>query len=182
MRAVMHAALGRSAADVFSGRSQRPVINLSASDANTAGSGAVCGSGHIQHAHQRSATDFHRSPARSRSSRRSFSRTTSAVSSLVSASQRRSTTAARATARGRRLRRGHVRVRFGGRRARGPAAVSRCPRATRRSGCCRRQGGDREMSAACWPTVSRARATGARAAPPSDSGRRRRGIAARSAA
>ena len=61
------------------------------------------------------------------------------------------------------------------------AAAARRP-GSRRRGCCRQPGGGRGRTAACRPRASPARATGERAAPPSGSDRRRRGIAARSRA
>ena len=105
----------------------------------------LAASGHIQHAHHRSAIDFHRPAERRRSRRRSLSRTTAAVSSGVSASQRRSTTARASDGSRSAFEKSGISARFDvAPRAKRPAAVVRCPPATRRSGCCRRRGGDRE--------------------------------------
>ena len=158
------------AADDVSEAPNGPSSASSQSDAKTAGSGALRASGHIQQAHQRSAIGFPASDRlASRSSRRSFSRTTSAVSSLVSASQRRSPTArasdgsrSASANRGRLQSAGADRRRAAGRlpgdvdRRRAEQAVAahevvieKCERLAR-------------------PTASRATATAARAAPPWD--------------
>ena len=60
-----------------SGSAECPFVTSSLSEENTAASGASASPGHIQQAHHRSAIVFQWFIFRSRSSRRSFSRTTS---------------------------------------------------------------------------------------------------------